>query len=207
MRNIFASFGIVAALALVVACGGSADESSEPTGTERDSVDPELTPLAEAQQADRLETAVSLSETVELRYYPDDIASFDLDQTEALQVTVEEFVLGRPPACGPDEFLSVCDGSVSPVYVVFRADNPNDTAAPVPEVGVLSPNGQQLSGYACPDSDRVPAGSEMLPTTTVTFTLCFGSETSLQSLSGWLVKANTIGLIPDEGAEAYWIHE
>ena len=198
---------VVMVLALVIACGGGEEPSSEPTNGERDTGNPELTPLADAQQAERLEIAVGLGETLDLRYYPDDIESFDLDQTEAIQVTVEEFELGRPPSCGAEEFLSVCDGSVLPVYVVFRADNANDIAAPVPAVGVLSPDGQQLSGYACPDDDRVPAGNQMLPTTTVTFTLCFGSEASLESLSGWLVKANTIGLIPDEGAEVYWIHE
>lgn len=209
MKTVGLSIAILL-LSLAVACGDG--ESTEPADTrqpteESAATPPRLTPLADAQYADRADKAVAIGETLSLRYFPDNAESFDLDDTEVMHVTLERFELGSPP-CGPDDsILSVCDGSVSPLEVILRADNPNDVPAAIPDVSVVSPDGKEFTLYVCPGNQPFNAGSEMLPTTTATVTVCFGSDTTIASLSGWLVKVNTVGLVPEEGGEGYWIHD
>ena len=204
----------VAALLLVltVACAEDSAKPSEhatdtPRATEKgETTRPQLTPLAEAEYADRADRAVAIGKTLSLRYYPEETESFGLDNTEVIEVTAERFELGSP-SCGPDDsILSLCDGSVTPVQAVVRVDNPNDVPASIPDVGVLSPDGQELTPYVCPGDQPFSAGHEMLPKTTATITACFGSDAPLDSLSGWLLKVSAVGLVPDQGGEAYWIH-
>jgi len=153
------------------------DEAPAPTGELRD-----ISDIQREELESKVANAVAVGEAQDLG---------------TVSVTVTRFVVGTPPKCGPDaSFLSVCDGSVTPIWVEAKVDNPSGTDSSIPEVKVLDNNLQEVQIYFCP-GEEYSAGTGLPPLSTATTTFCFGNDAPVSSLAGWYVHVDGTG-------EAFW---
>ena len=116
---------ILVLVALMAACGGDGQDSGpteqiqepttraeEPTTAPAPAEDLQdarvaLTATAEAEHMVRVGGAAGVGETQEIRFYPDEAVTFELDETKALRVTVTRFEIGSP-LVAPTTFSLVC---------------------------------------------------------------------------------------------------